>query len=176
MVIRRRPIVPASIRLLFDRLFRRHRNDLLRFSQRQGHGAEAEDLVQDAFLHLLEQPEAEAIQNPTAYLYRSTRNLGTNHYRWEQVRGLHGGSEPVDPDSLSSQAPGPEAAAAGAAELERMLAVLDQLPELQRHAFLLHRLDGLSYGEVGKALGVSAKSAQRYVQKAFEHCLRQLGR
>jgi RNA polymerase sigma-70 factor (ECF subfamily) len=50
-----------------------------------------------------------------------------------------------------------------------------QLPEVVQHAFILSKLDGLSYPDVAEALGISSKSAQRYVLKAWQHLIQHLG-
>lgn len=53
--------------------------------------------------------------------------------------------------------------------------VLVELPELCQHAFVLNKLDGLNYTEVAKSLGISTKTSQRYILKAWQHCLNRLG-
>jgi len=40
-----------------------------------------------------------------------------------------------------------------------------------RQAFLLSRLDGLTYQQIADQLGVSLRSVKRYMQQAFVQCL-----
>jgi len=94
---------------LLDTLFRRHSMELLAFANQQGGELESEDLVQEAYLRLLQHPDLETINNPRAYLYKVTANLGFDHHRWKSVRARHTEVEEVEPDNLISPLPGPEA-------------------------------------------------------------------
>jgi RNA polymerase sigma-70 factor (ECF subfamily) len=58
---------------------------------------------------------------------------------------------------------------------EQFLSVLAELPELCQHAFVLNKLDGLNHTEVARSLGISTKTAQRYILKAWQRCLKRLG-
>jgi len=55
--------------------------------------------------------------------------------------------------------------------LVRIDAMLDGLSAKARSAFLLSRLDGLSYREIAKQLGVSLSSVEKYMASAIRHCL-----
>lgn len=169
------PMLSSSIRGLFDVLFRRHSGELLNFAERQMGGDDAEDIVQEAYLRFFQHPDPSSIENPRAYLYKTTANLGKNRFRAESVRRGAAHEEAVDPDSLASSAPEPEAVTDGVIRLERFVEVLDELPEMHRHAFVLHKMEHLSYAEVAEALGISPKTAQRYILKAWQHCLMRLG-
>jgi len=48
--------------------------------------------------------------------------------------------------------------------------MLDTLPAKPRSAFLLHRLEGWSYGEIAAELGVSSSMVKQYVARALAHC------
>lgn len=165
-------LMPTRNNRLIDFLFRRHGKELLAFAGQRSGSEVAEDLVQEAYLRLLQHPDPESIENPRAYLFRVTTNLGINHFHHERIR-CNGANEPaIDPDTLISSLPGPESATEGALQIEQFLAILDDLPEACRDAFILHKLDGLTYPQVAKALGVSSKTAQRYIEKAWQHCLK----
>ena len=166
--------MPTLKRRFLDVLFRCHGKELLAFAGRRSGDDSAEDLVQDAYLRLLEHPEPESIGNPRAYLYKITANLGINDFHRRRIRSGEAGEPPVDPDTLISPQPSPEDATDGAIRCDRFLAVLDDLPEACRDAFILHKLDGLTYPQVAEALGVSPKTAQRYIAKAWQHCVSKL--
>ena len=50
-------------------------------------------------------------------------------------------------------------------------ALLNTLPFKVRRAFLLSRLDGLSYREIAAELGVSERMVKKYMAQAMLHCL-----
>lgn len=163
-----------SNRHFFDFLFRQHRHELLAFAGRySGHEA-AEDLVQEAYLRFIQQAEAGHIDNPRAYLYRITHNLSADFHRHGQVRARHAGDE-YETDFVADPQPGPEAAVDAQLRLERCLEVLNRLPEVYRHIFLLHRFEGLTYAEIGKALGLPTRTVERYAAKALAHCFAEAG-
>ncbi|PKD41001.1 RNA polymerase subunit sigma-24 [Methylomonas sp. Kb3] len=160
---------------LLDKLFRRHGKELLAFAERQSNVTIAEDITQEAFLRLMQHPNLPAIENHRAYLFKTAANLSKNAYDHEQVRLRYTPDELVELEQLVCQLPAPETTVAIQQQLERFLSVLLQLPEVVQHAFILSKLDGLSYPDVAEALGISSKSAQRYVLKAWQHLIQHLG-
>ena len=48
--------------------------------------------------------------------------------------------------------------------------LVDELPEKPRRAFLLARLEGLTYRQIARRLSVSESSVKQYLAKAFAHC------
>ncbi|MGE5502303.1 MAG: sigma factor-like helix-turn-helix DNA-binding protein, partial [Ignavibacteriales bacterium] len=52
-------------------------------------------------------------------------------------------------------------------ELARLEATLAQLRPRQRTALLMHRLDGLSFAEIGRRMGVSPSGARKLVEQGF---------
>lgn len=160
---------------LLDKLFRRHGKELLAFAERQSNVNIAEDITQESFLRLMQHPNLAAIENHRAYLFKTAANLSKNAYDHEQVRLRYKPDEPIELDQLVCPLPALESSIAGQQQVERFLSILTQLPEVVQHAFILSKLDGLSYPEVAEALGISTKSAQRYVFKAWQHLIKHLG-
>lgn len=155
---------------LLDTLFRRHSMELVAFANQRGGELESEDLVQEAYLRLLQHPDLESINNPRAYLYKVTANLGSDHHRWKAVRGKHMETEEVEPEGLISPLPGLEALTEGELLLRKCLAALETLPDVYRHIFLLHRIDGLSHKEIAEAIQLPRRTVERYCAKALAHC------
>jgi RNA polymerase sigma-70 factor (ECF subfamily) len=56
----------------------------------------------------------------------------------------------------------------------RMLEAIDQLPEDEREAFGLVRVQGLTHGEAAEVLGVSAKTVQRRLNRSLLLLAREL--
>lgn len=154
-------------------LFEQHGWNLFRFLSSRLRRQEAEDVAQQTYLHLLQHPAPGEISNPAAYLYRTASNLAIDNIRRENTRLRYTETE-ADPETLSSVTLEPETLLDNATRFEHFTAVLEELPELCRHAFILNKLDGLTHGEIAERLGLSKKTVQRYILKALEHCAARL--
>lgn len=153
-------------------LYENHARELETFV-RQRTGDEARDVVHEAYLRVMNYGDAVAIENPRAYLYRVTGNVANDHVANSMRRSAR--TEPdADPDLAECPRPGPERRAEIRDTLNRCLAALDELPETCRHAFLLHRVDGMAQGDIAVALGIPRRTVERYIAKALAHCLKRL--
>lgn len=57
---------------------------------------------------------------------------------------------------------------------ERFEAAFGNLPWIQREVFQLHRLEGLSYSEIGCLMGLSSCSVERQLAKAIYKLAKQM--
>jgi RNA polymerase sigma-70 factor (ECF subfamily) len=153
----------------FRTLFERHTRAMVAFCHHFVRDpARAEELAQDVFVKL---HEAADRYRPSArfrtYLYRIASNHCLNELRrGDHLRRAAEGDEPADPDALPSLCASPEEAARGAA-LERAVAeLLARLPEKQRAALVLCRLEGLSYEEIAEVLETSVSAVKSLIHRA----------
>jgi RNA polymerase sigma-70 factor (ECF subfamily) len=149
--------------------FDSYADDLLGFFRYKIGEPDAPDLVQDVYLRALTYPATQDVREPRAFLFRIAANLVVDHLRKRSYR--HCESDDGLEETIATLAPGPEQAASDSEGVERLCVALSELPPLCRHAFVLNRFDGLSHREIAERLGISEKTVQRYVAKAFEHCL-----
>ncbi|MBS1139262.1 MAG: polymerase sigma factor [Proteobacteria bacterium] len=162
--------MPTSEKRDLHVLYESHVAELDAFARRRVGADDSRDVVHDAYLRLMNYGDHLAIENPRAYLYRVTANAANDHGARSRVRAEW--TEPdVDPDTLHSTAPGPETAANARNTLQQCLAALAELPEIYRHVFLLHRVDGMAQADVAAALGIPKRTIERYIAKALAHCL-----
>ena len=95
--------------------------------------------------------------------------LANQHIRWE-LNDLARRLDKQPPAAPLSEGAVPDAAST-ASELSpegrRMLEAIDQLPEDEREAFGLIRIQGLTYPEATEVLGVSVKTVQRRLNRAL---------
>lgn len=77
--------------------------------------------------------------------------------------------EPLTLPDLPSDLPDPLAAAIRSADLQAVWAALGALPRRQRRALVLRELGGLSYHELGRALGVSHSAVESLLFRARQH-------
>ncbi|WBS04856.1 sigma-70 family RNA polymerase sigma factor [Pseudoduganella sp. SL102] len=136
-------------------VFVAHRAQLLRVATRfLGAPELADDIVHEAFIRTLGMARGGARQ-PLAYACQVVRNLAIDHCRLT-AREARLFAADGDTPAEHAGAGTPECIAAARQHLSRVTGALDMLPERTRHAFELHRLDGLSQRDVGLRLGVSA--------------------
>ena len=156
-------------------LYQAHASELHGFAWRRAGRQEAEDVAQEAYLHLLQRGTAATLEHPRPYLYRIAANLAVDLARKTKIRLRYTG-EGFALDCNAAAPASPEAAAAGAMELRRLQASLCELPPLCRDAFLLNRIEELSHAEIAGRLGVSVRTIDRYMVKAWEHLRGHFGR
>jgi RNA polymerase sigma-70 factor (ECF subfamily) len=128
---------------------------------------DAEDLVHESFIKLLDHLESEKkSENLRAWLFRVNHNLAMDLFR-ESGRiaySENGGSNSLDTilDSSSS----PEEDAIRHEEIRRVWSALGRLTQQQRAAVLL-RAEELRYREIGLVLGVSTGRASELIRRAL---------
>ena len=95
--------------------------------------------------------------------------LANQHMRWELndlARRLD--EQPAAVELDEGLVPAPASSASGLTpDGRRMLEAIDDLPEDEREAFSLVRIQGLTQAEAAEVLGVSTKTVQRRVNRAL---------
>lgn len=148
-------------------LYAQHRHAFRRLvSSRLLVGADAEDVVQDAFVRVLAMDCSIPITSPVGLLTRTVFNIATDRHRADKVRGRH-----VDYDSewetVATKDANPEENAE-AQQLCRLLQeAIEKLPPRCREVFVLHRFEGLSHDEIAKRLGVSRNMIEKHIIRAL---------
>jgi RNA polymerase sigma-70 factor (ECF subfamily) len=123
--------------------------------------AEAEDVVQDAFLKIL---DAAPRYRPTAsfrtYLYQVVSRLCID--RAEKKRPEYTDELP----DVADPSPGPGEVTEARQEEDAVRTALDALPSNQRIAVILKHYEELSYAEIGLVIGVTAKAVEGLLGRA----------
>jgi RNA polymerase sigma-70 factor (ECF subfamily) len=144
-----------------------HLRRLTRLLRRRGRTPEeAEDLVQEAFLRLHAFLQAgKEVRESEAFLVRTVLNLSVDAHRREH-RDLYV-SEAVEDLPLVDLAPAPEEVLAAEQRLMQMRRVLDtQVGARTREVYLLHRLDGYTYQEIGHRMHMSSRTVEKHIARA----------
>jgi RNA polymerase sigma-70 factor (ECF subfamily) len=131
-----------------------------------GSRADAEDVLQDAWLRWHNSPGAD-IQSPVAWLITTTTRLCLDRLRLaKQAREHYIGPwlpEPIVTDSL----PSPEMQLELADEVSvAFLAVLERLGPEERAAFLLHEVFDYDYPEIARILAKAEPACRQLVHRA----------
>jgi RNA polymerase sigma-70 factor, ECF subfamily len=152
-------LVAKGDRVAFGTLFDRHAAAAARYAQRLVRDrAASEDAVHGAFVHLLEAARSRTIDpergSMRGLLFRTVRNLCID---WLRSRSRDRSLADYD-----KSGPLPES---GELRLE-LEAALALLPENHRSALLLRVDAGLSYAEIGAALGATLAQVKMWIFRA----------
>lgn len=138
------------------------------FRARMRPGDDAADLVQESFVRLAGFMARAALPRPGAYLQRIARNLLYDRSKRLEVRlasfhlPIGEGNEPA---VAADQEHGLEAD-----DLMRVyLRALEELAPKTREVFLLHRVEELTYREIGLKLAISVPTVQYHFARALAH-------
>lgn len=151
-----------------QQLFCRYNGELKRYLRRRGASAEtAADLTQETFLRLLTAAPLGPVDSVQAYIFRTANNLSIDLARRQRLLPfLDNGEEVLD--RIVDEAPSPERVVVSRQELAILQAALNQVPEKPRSVFLA-RLDGQTFEEIGRSVGVPTQTAFSQMLRVMMH-------
>ncbi len=156
--------IAAGDRAAFEALFRLHYRPLCAFAVGYLKDMDrAEDLVQDLFFRLwLDREKVNITTSTKAYLYASVRNRCLNAVKaGARMRVVNEETEDLAAAEERSEDEHTE-------RIARVQAAIEQLPEERRKVFKLSRYEGLKYHEIAERLGISVKTVENQMGKAFK--------
>ena len=138
-----------------------HSGPLFRYAYRMvGERDAAEDIVQEAYLRLWRQARRWRPEAPVrAWLFRVGGNLAIDTLR----RRRHTSEMEAD---HAEAAPGIEVRLAEKEQVRMVQRLVSELPERQRTALVLCRLEGMSMAEAGLVLGCSVGAVESLLSRA----------
>ncbi len=139
---------------------------MVRFlSARTGSVEDAKEIVQEAFAKMLALDRHGTVSFLAAYLWRVAVNLAIDRRRQRVLHERYTRALP--------QAETREVSAESTVEARERLAIVERaignLPPRCLEAFILHVLNGLTFDEVGREMGICKRVAQKYVARALEY-------
>ena len=149
---------------VYQKLFFAHARHVRNFLYYKGAGsAEAEDLMQEAFLRLWRECDKVPADKAKSFLFRVANNLYLDAKKHEKVvirfqqKSPNLDLESEDPHFLLE-----------AQELQaRLESAIAQLPEKQREVFLMNRIDKMTYTEIAERLELSVKAVEKRMSQAL---------
>ena len=154
----------------FEDFYRSQHNRMFHFFRRRSNREAAPELVQEAFTRMLRRGAFERIENPQGYLMRIAHNLLIERARtWRRKQCMlypldEARDAPLNPEQdwkIESR------------ELRRAFRrCLLAMPARTRRVFLMHRLQGKTYREIAKHLGLSDKGVEYHMMRALARCRR----
>ncbi len=173
----------------FDLLYARHESALFRFVRRllgAPLAAQADEVFQDTWLRIIAARERYAPQGAAwrTWAFTIAHNAAMDRLRaggrevgLDAMNGS--GDDTTDPldwlqEAIDAAHPSAEDEAFWRAAGQQLLHCLDELPALQRAAFLLHHEDGATVDDLAQRLGLNfetAKSRLRYALQKLRGCM-----
>lgn len=129
--------------------------------------SEAEDLAHDLFLKLWEERESlQHVRSVRNYLFRMTKNAIFDHFahkavdvRYRQSAAAMDLREIVSNDLVEQ------------IDLHELMLLIDmaveKMPTQRRNVFRMSRLEGVSYQEIARRLGISQKTVEYHIHEAL---------
>lgn len=131
-----------------------------------------EDLTQETFLHAFAAESDHSIRAPKAYLFRVAKNLALNLLARKSVT-----TTDFIEDFESSEVLTDEKQAAVDVQVSdrQQLLILSEVvmtlpPQCQR-AFMLRKVDGLSYREIAQRMNLSESTVEKHVATGLVKCM-----
>ena len=126
---------------------------------------DAEDVVQEAFLKVVEASRKEEVRIVENLLSRVVRCAAIDRIRRRASR-----PEVLNADHLDSADSGtvdPERALIARQCLTSVVATIQSMPDRRREVFLLHRVQELTYPQIAGRLGISLKAVEKHIHLAL---------
>ena len=146
----------------FAVIYDRYHQDLFRYCQAMlGNASDAQDALQNAMVKALQALPGERREiKLKPWLYRIAHNEAIN-----VMRRRHPSAD-IDTAALAALDLGPYESAETKERLDQLASDLGELPERQRSALVLRELSGLSFEEIGAALGATPAVVRQTIYEA----------
>lgn len=135
--------------------------------RRLGNAVDAADLAHDTYVRILRSGRVPEADHARQLLTTIANGLVIDLYRRRQIEAAYLAAIAALPVARS---PSEEERALAIEALAEIDAILQALPARVRTAWLLCKLDGLSYREIAGRLGVSVSSVEKYIATALVAC------
>ncbi|MDT0621557.1 RNA polymerase sigma factor [Croceitalea vernalis] len=148
---------------VYNQIYKTHAESLRNYLYYKfGDMQRAEDIVQDSFIKLWSKCSSVIFEKVTGFLYKISRNLMIDNIRSNKValkfeKSLMPIQDNEDPYfHLRTKE-----------FREKIEETISSLPEKQREAFLMNRIDKLTYKEIALRLEVSETAIEKRIAKAL---------
>jgi RNA polymerase sigma-70 factor, ECF subfamily len=167
----------------FDFLVQKYRRPMISFMYRMAHNsAAAEDLAQEVFLRVYRsRANYEASAKFSTYLYRIATNLAANHARDTRHERAENQVSIDEPDTETGLTVDVADSSLTVEEhilrRERMAAIrqrVQDLPERQRTAVIMHKYQQMDYKQISQVLKLSESATKSLLFRAYETLRTQL--
>ncbi len=140
---------------------------------------DAEDVVHDVLVKILETPNSASLENVAGYVYRAVKNRVIDFVRTRKpMVSLHGESSEDGPDLidlLADMNPSAMELLQTAQGEQAVFAALSTLSDIERHVVIAQTFEGISFRELSSSLHIPQNTLlshkARAMKKLKEHFL-----
>lgn len=157
-------------------LVREHQQPLIRYARSLvGNVETARDIVQETFLRLCKQSPDALVGHEAAWLYRVCHNLALNHLRKDKrmqsnTDAVRQAESHCDGDRRGD----PSDHLVADDEAQRLMHLIEALPDNQQQVIRLKFHAGLKYREIGDATGLSTSNVGFLLHTALQTLRQQM--
>jgi RNA polymerase sigma factor (sigma-70 family) len=133
------------------------------------------DIIQEAYLRILQVRQKDPVKAPKAFLFATARNFALNAARSAKVRGddIKTSGEMID---LLDESPDASETVARYEELEILTQAIQSLPDRCRQIFTLRKVYGMSQAAIAEKLEISARTVNAQLSIGINKCAEFVGR
>ncbi len=131
--------------------------------------SEPDDILQEAYLRVLQAHEKGPMQSPKAFLFAVARNLALDQVRHRQAAGERDLARIDDLNVVDETADVSETVARNQ-ELELLTQAIQSLPDRCRRIFTLRKVYGLSQADIAQELAVSEHTVSAQLTIGLHKC------
>ena len=144
---------------------------LVRFlEQRTGCRSDAQDLAQEAYFRICRVSDPDLIREPESYLFRIACNLANELALRRRSQPSTIELEAARPELSDGDRGSFEDLMENRSSLDKLEAILTELPPLYRAVLLLRKRDGYSHEEIAERLAISPHTVHKYLSRALFSC------
>ncbi|WP_139957239.1 RNA polymerase sigma factor [Flavicella sediminum] len=156
---------------VFESIYTNHSKSLYNFIYYKcGNQAQAEDLVQEAFIKMWNNCAKVIFEKAKSFLYTVTNNLFLNEVAHKKVV-LKYNQIPVNDATNES----PDFLMEEKEFMDKLQNAISNLTEGQREVFLLNRIDKKTYKEISEMLNISVKAVEKRMHGALVKMREKIG-
>lgn len=150
----------------FEVLFYKYRNKVKGFAKSMLHAQiDPEEIVQEVFVRVWLKKEAiDPGKDFQSYLFSIAKHLVLDHLKSAVNRKLYFVGEHFQHDLLEEE--GLDVATIENSE-EKLLGLIEQIPERRREIFRMSRFEGLSYKQIAERLNISENTVDSQIRNAL---------
>lgn len=130
---------------------------------------DAEDIVQDSYIRIVQAKHYKAVDYPRAYIFRIVRNVAIDHMRRSKRADKAMMLVEVDLADTESFAT-PENWLLAEESVNHQLEAIAALPPKCRNVYAMRKFHGLSHKEIADRLGLSVRTVENHIAKASRRC------
>ncbi len=132
---------------------------------------EVDDIVQESYCKIASLEGTAHIENPRAYFFQVARSLVFQQARRARVVRIDTVAE-VDALNILDDRPSPEEEVSAFRDLQRLKAMIDELPEKCRQIFVLRKIENIPQREIAERLGITEHTVEAHVSRGLQLILK----